>query len=101
MSIEIFLLGITLCSVFTSVLTEAVKTMFTKCNKNYNSNIIAAVCSVLVAVIVSIVYAVISKIAVDSSYYAIAFLLCIFSWIGSMIGYDKIIQTIKQLTSKK
>ena len=101
MTLEIFILGITICSAFTALVTEAVKKMFEKTEKPYNSNLIAAVCSIIVAAITVVVYAILSGIAVTTQFVTLAILLIIFSWLGAMVGYDKVIQTIKQLTTKE
>lgn len=97
MTITIFILGITICSAFTALVTEAVKKMI---GKKSNPNVIAAICSIIVAVITAIVYAVFTGITVDTTYIVAGILLVIFSWIGAMVGYDKLIQTIHQITGK-
>ena len=97
MTITIFILGITICSAFTALVTEAVKKMI---GEKSNPNVIAAICSTIVAVITAIVYAVFTGITVDTTYIVAGILLVIFSWIGAMVGYDKLIQTIRQITGK-
>ena len=97
MTITVFILGITICSAFTALVTEAVKKMI---GKTSNPNVIAAICSIIVAVITAIVYAVFTGITVDTTYIVAGILLVIFSWIGAMVGYDKLIQTIHQITGK-
>ena len=97
MTITIFILGITICSAFTALVTEAVKKMI---GEKSHPNVIAAICSIIVAVITAIVYAVFTGIPVDTTYIVAGILLVIFSWIGAMVGYDKLIQTIRQITGK-
>lgn len=97
MTITIFILGITICSAFTALVTEAVKKMI---GEKANPNVIAAICSIIVAIITAIVYAVFTGITVDTTYIVAGILLVIFSWIGAMVGYDKLIQTIHQITGK-
>ena len=100
MTLEIFILGITICSAFTALVTEAVKKLFERGEKTYNSNIIAAICSVVVAAITIVVYAILAGVVVTPQFITLSILLVIFSWLGAMVGYDKVIQTIKQLAQK-
>lgn len=101
MSIEIFIMGLAVCSACTALITEAIKKMFEKSEKVYNSNIIAAISAVIVATITVVVYAILSGIPITTQFVVVGILLVIFSWIGAMVGYDKIIQTIRQITGKK
>ena len=101
MKLEIFLFGLVICSVFTALFTEAVKKMFERGEKHYNSNIIAAICAALVALITVIAYAILASVAVTPQFVVLCVLLTLFSWLGAMVGYDKVIQTIKQLFGTK
>lgn len=97
MTITIFILGITICSAFTALVTEAVKKMI---GDKANPNLIAAISSVIVALITATAYALLGNVPVDTTYIVAGILLVIFSWLGAMVGYDKLIQTIRQITGK-
>ena len=101
MTLDIFILGIAVCSAFTALVTEAVKKMLEKDSKTYKSNVLAAICSIIVAAIVVVSYAILAEVQVTVQFVTLAILLCIFSWLCAMVGYDKVIQTIKQLTKKE
>ena len=100
MTIEIFIIGLTACSLFTGLLTEAMKKMLNDANKDYKSNILAAICSVIVSVIVIVAYALITSTAITVPFVTSCVLLVILSWLCAMVGYDKVIQTIAQIMQK-
>ena len=101
MTLEVFIMGLTICSAATMLVTEAVKKMLENTSVKYNSNILAAICSVLVAVITTVVYGVLAKPEITAQFIVLGILLMIFSWIGAMVGYDKVVQTIRQILEKK
>lgn len=101
MTLEVFILGLVICSAFTSLVTEGIKKLLEKGKKTYNSNVIAAISAIVVAVVAAVLYAVLKDVPVDVKYVALSVLLSVFSWLGAMVGYDKVIQTIGQIVNKK
>lgn len=93
MTVEMFIYLFTLGSMFASLLTQAAKKAF----PNVSSNILALINATLVGIIGMICAYVILSIpfTVANIVYIVLMGICI--WIVSMIGYDKIIQTIKQI----
>ena len=100
MSIEIFLIGLMTCSLFTGLVTEAVKKLLDDSGKTYKSNILAAICAVAVAVIAIVAYTLIASVPISVMYITSCVLLTILSWLCAMVGYDKVIQTIAQIIQK-
>lgn len=82
-----------LCSTMTGLIVEAIKKM----KEIEKPNIVAAIVSVIVGIAISVGYIIINHIAfsVDTILYVIA--IVILSWLVSMLGYDKVIQTLMQL----
>lgn len=82
-----------LCSVLTSLIVEAIK----KLANVKSPNIVAAIVSVAVGIAVSVGYILLNRIGftVDSVLYIIG-IVCL-SWLVSMLGYDKVIQSLMQL----
>jgi hypothetical protein len=78
---------------FASLLTQAAKKAF----PNVSSNILALINVTLIGIIGMICAYVILSIpfTITNIVYIILTVICV--WIGSMIGYDKVIQTIKQI----
>lgn len=93
MTIELFLFLFTIGSLVSSLLTEALK----KLNKSLSTNIIALIDAAMVGlcgtasayVVMGIPWTPVNIICI------ILMTFCI--WIGSMIGYDKVMQTLSQL----
>lgn len=101
MTIEIFIIGLTACSLFTGLCTEAVKKLLDEANKTYRSNMLAAICSIITAAIATVAYTLISEIMVTVPFITSCVLLAIMSWLCAMVGYDKVRQTIEQILTKK
>lgn len=85
-----------ICSAFTGLIVEAIKKMINV----KKPNIVAAIVSVIVGIVVSIGYIYINHIAftLDSILYVIG--IVVLSWLVSMLGYDKVIQTILQIKER-
>lgn len=93
MTIEIFLFLFTIGSLISSLLTEAIKKM----DLNMSVNIIALIDAVVVGLLGTIAFYLIMGIVWTPTNIVCIFLMTFCIWIGSMIGYDKVMQTIAQL----
>lgn len=85
----IFFIGATAASLF----TEALKKAFW----NVSSNVLALISSAVVGVGGTIIAYILMDIPLDSKNIACIILMAFCIWIGSMVGYDKVIQTINQI----
>lgn len=85
----IFFIGATAASLF----TEALKKVFW----NVSSNVLALISSAVVGVGGTIIAYILMDIPLDSKNIACIILMAFCIWIGSMVGYDKVIQTINQI----
>ena len=100
MSIEfVLMVGVLVCSVFTGLIVEAIKKMTTA--EGRQTNLIAAVVSVIVGVSFGVGYILINKLKFDTQNIISIILLVVCSWIVSMVGFDKFRQTIEQIMFKK
>ena len=93
MTIEIFLFLFTIGSLRSSLLTEAIKKM----DLNMSVNIIALIDAMVVGFLGTIAFYLIMGIVWTPTNIVCIFLMTFCIWIGSMIGYDKVMQTIAQL----
>ena len=93
MSITLFLFLFSIGSVISSLFTEALK----KAWQNISSNVIAAIDAVIVGGFGTIVYYILADVPLTTKNVICAVLMAICVWLGSMVGYDKIMQTLKQL----
>lgn len=93
MAVEMFIYLFTIGSLFASLLTQATKKALPKISSNIlaliNAGIVGIVGMICVYVIMDIPFIPVNII------YIVLMAVCI--WMGSMIGYDKIIQTINQI----
>ena len=100
MSIEfVLMVGVLVCSVFTGLIVEAIKKMTTA--EGRQTNLIAAVVSVIVGISFGVGYILLNKLAFDTQNIISIILLVVCSWIVSMVGFDKFRQTIEQIMFKK
>ncbi len=93
MTLTVFLFLLIIGASVASLCTEAMKKIF----KDISSNFLALINSVIVGVFGCIIAYICMEIPFDSKNIAciIVFAFCI--WLGSMVGYDKVIQTINQI----
>lgn len=87
-----------LISVLTTLTTECIKTFCKKAEIPYISNVIAAIVSVILSGIICIVYPIIMTGAVLSPqliFTAVA--MAFFGVLCSTLGYQKVIETLKQI----
>ena len=100
MTVEMFLILLTILSVVTSLCTEAVKKFLTAQKINYAANIVVLVVSVIVGGLGTIVFYLYNGIAWTALNIICILLMIIANWLGAMLGYDKIMQAINQIKSK-
>lgn len=87
-----------LISVLTTLTTECVKILFKKLDKDYISNIIAVVVAVILSAVICIVYPVIMQgVVIDAQLIFKAVVMAFFGVLTATLGYDKVIQALKQL----
>lgn len=93
MTLTFFLFLLFLGATAASLFTEALKKVFW----NVSSNVLALISSAVVGVGGTIIAYILMDIPLDSKNIACIILMAFCIWIGSMVGYDKVIQTIEQL----
>lgn len=96
MTLHVFLIMLLACSVFTALTVEGIKEMF-----SIKANLTAAIVAVLIAIAVGAFYAIVFTVAVTAQYVVAIIVLCFLSWLCAMVGYDKVVQAISQITGKK
>lgn len=101
MSMEFFLTLLIGVSVFTALVTEAVKEMMDEYGKTYKSNILAGVVSVVLSVLAGVGYMVMTEAQINVKMAVILIALVLLSWLCAMVGYDKVMQAISQIKVAK
>lgn len=97
MTVQISMFLLTVCSVLTSLITQALKKMMTI----KKPTITAAIVSVVVGIAVPVGYIIINKMPfmAQDSVYVIS--LVVLTWLCATLGYDKVIEAIKQIGVSK
>lgn len=101
MSMETFLMILIGVSVFTALVTEAIKKMMDEYGKTYKSNILAGVVSVVLSVLAGAGYIVMAEAQINAKMAVILIALVLLSWLCAMVGYDKVMQAISQIKMAK
>lgn len=92
-----FLLSLTATSMFTGLVTEALKKIFDENKWKYKSNTLAGIVSILVSLLGGIVWCVRTGHSFDFQCVSTIGILMLCTWLCSMVGYDKVVQTINQM----
>lgn len=96
MTWKVFLTLLLVISTLTSLVVEALKKFIGE-DKKYSSNLIAGLVAIVLSVAVGICYCIFFEITFSSQIIIYIIALVLFSWLCSMLGYDKVIQSITQL----
>lgn len=93
MTVELFMFLFGFGSIVSALLTQAVKKAF----KDLSSNVIALIDAVVVGVLGTGAVYIIMGIEWSVTNIVCLALMSFSIWLGSMVGYDKVMQTIGQL----
>ena len=98
-TINTFLLGLMVTSTMTGLVTEAIKKILSEHGVRYKPNTLAGIVSVVLSAAISIAYIIVTSLEVTTAVVVCAAILTIMSWLCSMVGYDKVMQTIQQFAT--
>ena len=85
-----------ICSAMTTLITEGIKSLMPK-DKEYSKNFLAAVVSIVVGVAVGSGYLILNQISFTAAVVVYGIALVVLSWLAATVGYDKVVQTVKQI----
>lgn len=97
MTITLFIFILTIGSAVTSLLTEAIKKWCENAHKEYSANVLALINAIVVGLVGTIIAYLLMGIPFTLNNVICMVLMTFSVWIGSMIGYDKVIQLIQQI----
>jgi hypothetical protein len=97
MSISFLTTALLIISVVTNLTVEGIKKLLEDTSVKYSSNILAVVISVVIACIVCVVYLIMNNISFSLMIVVEIIVLMYLSFLVSVIGYDKVMQMIKQV----
>lgn len=96
MKIEFLSTALLVISILTGLVVEGLKKLLDGTKVKYSSNILAVVVSVVISLASSIIYLCVNKIPFSGIIVVEVIVLMFLSFLVSTVGYDKVIQTIKQ-----
>lgn len=97
MTVTLFITIVTVGAAVSALLTEAIKKAYQNAGKEYSANVIALVNAFVVGGIGTAVVYMLRGITWTLNNIICLCLMILVVWIGSMIGYDKVIQLLKQI----
>lgn len=101
MSITLFITMFAVGSAAAALLTEAVKKFYSNASKECSPNVVALVDAVVIGAGGTAVVYMLMNIPWTVNNIICLILMAVCVWIGSMIGYDKVIQLLKQIEEKE
>ena len=101
MTLETFTMLLVVFATLTSLVTEGIKKSLDSLKIKYAANILALYSSIIVGGMGTCIFYLWNKTEWSLNNVIWIFLMTGANWLGSMIGYDKVIQTITQLKSNK
>lgn len=100
MTVEIFLILLTVFATVTSLVTEAVKKVLDSAKVTYASNILVLCSSAVVGGCGTTAFYLLNGYSFGSFEIVCILLMVCANWLGSMIGYDKVKQAITQIIAQ-
>lgn len=101
MPISFMTTGLLIVSLLTNLTVEGIKKLLDSTNKTYSSNILAAVLSTVIAGAVCVIYLIMNDVAFSLKIGVEVVILMYLGFLVSTVGYDKVVQTIKQIQTSK
>lgn len=101
MPISFLTTALLIVSVITNLTVEDIKQLLDGTKVKYSSNVLAAVLSVLIACAVSVIYLIMTDTIFTMKIGVEIVVLMYLGFLISTVGYDKVIQMLKQIQSVK
>ena len=95
-TLDVFLIGLMAVSTLTGLVTEAIKKILAERKVEYRANTIAGIIAAVLSAGIGVGYSVIAGISFTPQTIVYIVALVFFGWLGSMIGYDKVIALLKK-----
>ena len=101
MTVSVFVTIFIAEATLAGLLTEAIKQWYKNAGKDYPPNVIALVNAVVLGALVTSGYYIMRGIPFSVNNIICLLCLIVLNWFGCMLGYDKILQLVKQLTARE
>ena len=99
MTVTLFISLFTFGSMLCGVITEAIKSAYKNADKPYSANVIAVVDALVVGGLGTATAYMLMGIPWTVNNIICLVLMCVVIWLGAMVGFDKILQTISQISN--
>lgn len=96
---DVFLMGMILVSTFTGIVTEAVKQVLAARSIECKANILSGIVSAFLSAAIGVGYTILTNSTFTPQIIVCIVALVFLSWLCAMVGYDKVIQVIKQFNT--
>ncbi len=93
--------ALAIVSALTTLSVQGIKKILDEQGKQYKSNLLAAIVSIVLSVASVIGYVLYNGIAFSVQIVVMAVAFAFLSWLCAMVGYDKIVQLFKQFIGKE
>lgn len=93
--------ALAIVSALTTLSVQGIKKILDEQGKQYKSNLLAAIVSIVLSVASVIGYVLYNGIAFSVQIVVMAVAFAFLSWLCAMVGYDKILQLFKQFMGKE
>ena len=101
MPISFLTTALLVVSIITNLTVEGIKMLFDGTTVKHSSNILAAITSILIACAVSMIYLIMTDTVFTTKIGVEVAVLMYLGFLVSTVGYDKVLQTMKQIQSVK
>lgn len=99
--LDSFLITLFAISVITSLVVQAIKQILDEKGINYSANALASIVSIVLSIFSMIAYVVLENVAFTNSLVIYVIVIIVGSWLCSMLGYDKVKQTLLQIKNNE
>lgn len=101
MTLHIFLLALMIVATFTTLITQAIKTLLEEHGKKYYSNTLAGIVAIILSIGLAVGYAIVKGLNFDAAYVVYIIALTVLGWLSAIVGYDKVTQAMTQIIDNK
>ena len=101
MPISVMTTALLVGSLLTNLTVEGIKKLLEGTNKTYSSNVLAAILSTIISGAVCVIYLIMNDVVFSLKIGVEVLILIYLGFLISTVGYDKVIQTIKQIQMSK
>lgn len=101
MSISFLTTALLIVSLITNLTVEGIKKLLDETTIKYSSNLLAAILSVVISCVICVIYLIMNDLSFSLKIGVEIGVLMYLGFLVSTVGYDKVVQMIKQIQTPK